>query len=334
LGNTSYKRFFLYAFAAATYVVSGFFGCGDGGETDGVFKVGVVLDIGGKDDKGKNAMVWRGCQRASDEFPIEIEYSEPTSLSESRKAIGELVSAGTDLIIVAAGPLSSEVAKYASDNPGVDFVVIDGVSGANNVLALAYPLESIGYVAGAGASAYFPEGRFGFIGGRDDAPTKRLYEGFSRAVFEYAGVETGGVFLGEGFEAPGDTESAVAAAEKMYDSGADVIFTAAGPSNPDIFAVALDKGKYAIGFESNQNWVEPGTVFLSASRRTDEVVYEAISSALNDRFEGGIRYFSIGDDVIEFPFDGENQALYDMGVIARIENVRSELAAEETVEKP
>jgi basic membrane protein A len=329
-----YKRCLLCILAAGTYAVFGFLGCGDNGETDAIFKVGVVMDVGGKDDKGKNAMIWRGCQRASDEFPIKIEYSEPTSLSESREVIGEFVSAGTDLVIVAAGPLSSEVMKRASENPEVNFVVIDGISGADNVLALAYPLESIGFVAGAGASAYFPEGRFGFIGGRDDVSTRRLYEGFSRAVFEYAGVETDGVFLGDDFEAPGDTESAVAAAKRMYNKGVDVIFAAAGPSNSDIFAIALDKGKYAIGFESNQNWVEPGTVFLSASRRTDEVVYKIISNAANNLFEGGIRDFSIGDDVIEFPFDGENQALYDMGVIARIENVRSELAAAEIVKTP
>lgn len=334
MGIAKYKRCFLCLLAAVTYAVFGFLGCGDGGETDGVFKVGVVLDIGGKDDKGKNAMVWRGCQRASDEFPVEIEYFEPASLSESREAIGELVSTGTDLIIIAAGPLGSEVVKRASKNPEVDFAVIDGVTGADNVLALSYPLESIGYVVGAGASAYFPEGRFGFIGGRDDVLTRRLYEGFSRAVFEYTGAETDGVFLGKDFEVLGDTESAVAAAKRMYDLGADVIFAAAGPSNPDIFAVALGKGKHAIGFESNQNWIEPGTVFLSASRRTDEVVYEIISNALNDHFEGGVRYFSIEDDVIEFPFDDENQALYDMGVIGRIENVRSELAATEILEKP
>jgi basic membrane protein A len=276
-GSKRYKLRLLYILVAGLYVIFPFSGCGDKATTDDVFKVGVVLDVGGKEDKGKNALIWRGCQRASDEFSIEVECFEPKSLSESREAISELVSSGADLVIVAAAHLSSEVTKYASENPEVNFVVIDGPAGANNVLTLVYPLESIGYVAGAGASAYFPEGRFGFIGGRDDVPTRRLYEGFSRAVSEYADEETDGVFLGEGFDAPGETEKAVAHAKRMYSAGVDVIFAAAGPSNPDIFAVALDKRKFVIGFESNQNWIEPGRVFLSASRRTDEVVSRAVS---------------------------------------------------------
>jgi basic membrane protein A len=304
-------------------------GCGKKPERDTALNVGVVMDVGGRDDKGKNALIWRGCQRAIEELDVGINYREPASESEFRKAVEELISEGAELLIVAAAPLETTVFGYAAENPGVDFVIIDGTAGSDNVLALTFAYEDAGYIAGAAAAAYFPTGKFGFIGGREDAPTRELSRGFSRALYDFAGKKPDVAFLGDDFEAPADTEKAVGAAERMYGAGAYVIFAAAGRSNVDIFAVDLERGRYAVGYESNQNWIEPGWVFLSVSRRTDEIVYEVILDRSGGCFNGGVRKYTVGDDVFEFPIDEENHALYDKGVVARIETVRSELTAGE-----
>ncbi len=303
--------------------------CGKKPERDDALNVGVVMDVGGRDDKGKNALIWRGCQRAIEELDVGVNYREPASESEFRKAVEELISDGAELLIVAATPLETTVFEYAAENPGVDFVIIDGTDGTDNVLALTFAYEDAGYIAGAAAAAYFPTGKFGFIGGREDAPTRELSRGFSRALYDFAGKKPDIAFLGDDFEAPADTEKAVGVAKRMYSAGADVIFAAAGRSNVDIFAVALERGRYAVGYESNQNWIEPGWVFLSVSRRTDEIVYEVILDRSGGRFNGGVRKYTVGDDVFEFPIDEENHALYDKGVVARIETVRSELTAGE-----
>ncbi|UCE28336.1 MAG: BMP family ABC transporter substrate-binding protein [Candidatus Coatesbacteria bacterium] len=313
------------AIAGCFVLLSG--GCSKKAERNAGLSVGVVMDVGGREDKGKNALIWRGCQRVIEELDVEIEYREPASESEFNEALEELLCEGVGLLIVAAAPSETIVLKYAAENPDVDFVVIDGTEGADNVLALTFAYEDAGYVAGAAAAAYFPAGAFGFIGGREDAPTLELSKGFSQALVDFGSKKPDVAFLGDGFEAPADIEKAVAEAERMYGAGADIVFAAAGRSNVDILAVALEKRRYAIGYESNQNWIEPGWVFLSVSRRTDEVIYDIMLDKYGGRFDGGVREYNIGDDVFEFPIDEENQALYDKDVVARIETVRSELAA-------
>jgi basic membrane protein A len=327
----------LFASIYITFVAFALFsngGCGREGEPGDALKIGVVMDVGGRDDKGKNALVWRGCQRAIEEFDVDIDYREPASISESRESMEDLISGGAELLIVAAAPLAPIALEYAAENPGVDFLVVDGRESRENVLALSFPMEDAGYIAGSAAAVFYPGGTYAFIGGREDDQTKRLAAGFSRSVVEFTGDEPEAVFLGDDFDAPADTEKATTVAKRMYDGGVDVLFAAAGASNPDIFAVTLEKNRYAIGCESNQNWIERGCIFLSVSRRVDEIVYDVILAETAGRFEGGVRNYTIGDDVIEFPVDEENQAVYDRGVIGRIESTRSELAASEVPESP
>src|SRR5215467_12037971 len=72
-----------------------------GGRDDagGKKRVGIVFDIGGKDDKSFNAAAWEGVQRAERELPIKlrnVEPGDPTSIEPSMRAFAER---GYDLII-------------------------------------------------------------------------------------------------------------------------------------------------------------------------------------------------------------------------------------------
>src|SRR5215204_2859573 len=51
--------------------------------------VGIVFDIGGKDDRSFNAAAWEGVQRAAKDFPIvlrDVEPGDPTSIEPSMRA--------------------------------------------------------------------------------------------------------------------------------------------------------------------------------------------------------------------------------------------------------
>src|SRR5258707_11565180 len=61
--------------------------------------VGIVFDIGGKDDHSFNAAAWEGVQRAAKDFPIilrDVEPGDPTSIEPAMRALAER---GYDLII-------------------------------------------------------------------------------------------------------------------------------------------------------------------------------------------------------------------------------------------
>src|SRR5262245_42811109 len=68
-------------------------------ESGGKLRVGIVFDIGGKDDKSFNAAAWEGVKRAKDELGIflrDVEPGDPTSIEPSMRAFAER---GYDLIV-------------------------------------------------------------------------------------------------------------------------------------------------------------------------------------------------------------------------------------------
>ncbi|HVG18391.1 MAG TPA: BMP family ABC transporter substrate-binding protein, partial [Blastocatellia bacterium] len=89
-------------------------GFGSREDSDGKIRVGIVFDIGGKDDKSFNAAAWEGVKRAAQDFPIrlrDVEPGDPTSIEPSMRAFAER---GYDLIIgvgFAQAPIMQDVAR-------------------------------------------------------------------------------------------------------------------------------------------------------------------------------------------------------------------------------
>src|SRR5436853_6317344 len=54
--------------------------------------VGIVFDIGGKDDRSFNAAAWEGVQRAAKDMPLvlrDVEPGDPTSIEPAMRAFTE-----------------------------------------------------------------------------------------------------------------------------------------------------------------------------------------------------------------------------------------------------
>src|SRR5688572_32596742 len=55
-------------------------------------KVGIVFDIGGKNDRSFNAAAWEGVKRAANDMPIclyDVEPGNPTSIEPAMRAFAE-----------------------------------------------------------------------------------------------------------------------------------------------------------------------------------------------------------------------------------------------------
>ncbi len=115
--------FFLYLAAFA------FSGCNTKTEAkkDCQIRVGIVFDIGGKNDRSFNAAAWDGVRRAEKDLPIclyDVEPGNPTSIEPAMRAFAEK---NFDLIIgigFAQGPIMQKVAE---DYPNIEFAIVDGV---------------------------------------------------------------------------------------------------------------------------------------------------------------------------------------------------------------
>src|SRR2546430_523031 len=141
--------------------------------------VGIVFDIGGKDDRSFNAAAFAGVKCAeTGKWPNgtscgkpplnivlrDIEPGNPTSIEPAMRAFAER---GYDLIIgvgFAQAPIMEQVAK---EYPNIHFAIVDGISNLPNVASLVFKEHEGSYLVGMLAAQTSRTGTIGFIGGMD-----------------------------------------------------------------------------------------------------------------------------------------------------------------------
>ncbi|MEO6050429.1 MAG: BMP family ABC transporter substrate-binding protein [Pyrinomonadaceae bacterium] len=308
-------------------------------------KVGIVFDIGGKNDRSFNAAAWEGVKRAQADLDIclyDVEPGNPTSIEPAMRAFAEK---NFDLIIgvgFAQGPIMQRVAL---DYPNNKFAIIDGVifdedgkTPLKNVASLVFREHEGSYLVGMIAASKSKTGTLGFLGGMDIPLIHRFETGYAegaksvnpnvKIIDNYVGVTDGA------WNNPGKgKELALAQIEK----GADVIFTAAGNSGLGAFDAVEqygknDKGeanKFVIGVDSNQNGVKPGFVLTSMVKRVDNAVYDVVKEILGGKFDGGFHVFGLDKDGVAYSMDDNNKGIIPDDVIAKAEEAKKKIVAGE-----
>ncbi len=314
-------------------------------EEKGKIKVGIVFDIGGKNDRSFNAAAWDGVKRAEKDFDIalrDVEPGNPTSIEPSMRAFAEK---GYDLIIgvgFAQGPIMQKVAK---DYPNIKFAIVDGVifeedgkTPKQNVASLVFREHEGSYLVGMLAATKSKSGVLGFIGGMDIPLIHRFATGYEEGarsvnpniIFykNYCGVTDGA------WNNPGKgKELALSQIEK----GADVIFTAAGNSGLGAFDAVEQYGKdangeankFVIGVDSNQNGVKPGFVLTSMVKRVDNAVYDVVKEVLGGKFQGGFHVFGLDKNGVAYSMDDFNKSLISPETIKKVEEAKKKIVAGE-----
>ena len=306
-------------------------------------KVGVVFDIGGKNDRSFNAAAWEGVQRAQKDLDIclyDVEPGNPTSIEPAMRAFAEK---NFDLIIgigFAQGPIMQRV---AANYPNIKFAIVDGVifdedgkTPMKNVASLVFREHEGSYLVGMIAASKSKTGTLGFLGGMDIGLIHRFATGYEegarsvnpniKVIVNYVGVTDGA------WNNPGKGKEISLA---QIDKGADVIFTAAGNSGLGAFDAVEQYGKndqgeankFVIGVDSNQNGVKPGFVLTSMVKRVDNAVYDVVKEVLGGKFEGGFHVFGLDKDGVAYSMDDNNKAIIPGDVLLKVEDAKKKIVA-------
>jgi basic membrane protein A and related proteins len=303
-------------------------------------KVGIVFDIGGKNDRSFNAAAWEGVKRAEKDLPIclyDVEPGNPTSIEPAMRAFAEK---NFDLIVgvgFAQGPI---MAKVADDYPNIKFAIIDGVifekdgkTPKKNVASLVFREHEGSYLVGMIAASKSKSGVLGFIGGMDIPLIHKFETGYAegaksinpniKVVDNYVGVTD------SAWNNPGKGKEL---ALSQIGQGADVIFTAAGNSGLGAFDAVEQYGKtngeankFVIGVDSNQNGVKPGFVLTSMVKRVDNAVYDVVKEVLSGKFEGGFHVFGLDKDGVAFSMDDNNKGLIPDDVLKKVDIAKTKI---------
>ncbi len=308
-------------------------------------KVGIVFDIGGKNDRSFNASAWEGVKRAEKDLPIclyDVEPGNPTSIEPAMRAFAEK---NFDLIIgigFAQGPIMQ---KVATDYPNIKFAIVDGVifeadgkTPMKNVASLVFREHEGSYLVGMIAAKKSKTGVLGFVGGMDIPLIHKFETGYAegaksvnpniKIIDNYVGVTDGA------WNNPGKGKELALA---QIDKGADVIFTAAGNSGLGAFDAVEQYGrdengqarKFVIGVDSNQNMVKPGFVLTSMVKRVDNAVYDVVKEVLDGKFQGGFHSFGLDKDGVAYAMDDNNRGLIPDDVIVSVDEAKRKIIAGE-----
>src|SRR5947208_8848804 len=315
--------------------------------------VGIVFDLGGKDDRSFNAAAWTGVKCAEtgmlpdgktscgkppmDIVVRDVEPGNPVSIEPAMRAFAER---GYDLVIgvgFAQGPIMQ---KVATDYPNIHFAIIDGVifeadgkTPKSNVASLVFKEHEGSYLVGLIAGMTTKTNTLGFIGGMDIGLIHRFEGGFEQGakaanpniqvVQNYVGVTDAA------WNNPGKGKEIALA---QINKGADVIFTAAGNSGLGAFDAVEQAGKengrathFVIGVDSNQNMVKPGYVLTSMVKRVDNAVYNIISEVVNHKFQGGFHEFGLDTDGVGYVMDNNNQNLVSADALRAAEDAKKKI---------
>jgi basic membrane protein A len=116
-------------------------------------------------------------------------------------------------------------------------------------------------------------------------------------------------------------------ARSQFDRGADIVYAAAGSTGLGVLQAAADAKKLAIGVDSNQDHLHPGTMLTSMVKRVDLAVYQAFRSAKDGGWQAGIRSLGVAEDGVGFTLDEYNDALVTPTMRAKAEAARVDIVA-------
>jgi len=290
-------------------------------------KVALVLDKGGKDDKSFNAAAFEGTNKAKKEIGgIEVKTVEATDDAAIERMIHSFAEKKFDLVIAIGFSMADGVKKVAAKFPEVKFALVDAEVTLPNVRSLLFEEHQGSYLVGALAGLMTKSNAVGFLGGMDVPLIRRFQMGFEAGLkHTNPKAKLSNSYVGVTPDAWNNPAKAKELALSQYNGGADIIFGAAGASNYGLFDAAEDRKKFAIGVDSNQNWVKPGFILTSMLKRVDVAVFQVIKDTKDGKFTGSTQRFGLENKGVDYSIDQFNEKLVPMDVRKKVDEIKVEI---------
>ncbi|HBG00282.1 MAG TPA: BMP family ABC transporter substrate-binding protein [Firmicutes bacterium] len=291
-------------------------------------RIGLIFAEGGLGDQSFNDAAYRGLMQAKDELGVDVVYVEPADIAEMEEHQRAYADLDLDLVIVIGFIHESALNEVSADYPDINFAIVDSVVDMPNVTSLVFEEHEGSFLVGVLAGLMTETNTVGFVGGMEVPLIRKFEVGFAEgAKYANPNVEVLVNYAGS-FGDPGrGRELAVSQNER----NADIVYHAAGGTGSGVIDAAVASGFYAIGVDSDQDYMAPGTVLTSMVKRVDTAVFEVIKSVVDGTLKGGVRSFGIQDGGIgtsEFTYTKE---LIPQSVFDAIDEARDKIVAGEIV---
>jgi len=272
------------------------------------YNVAVVFATGGLGDKSFNDAAYTGLQKAKTDFAnisFDFTYAEPTAISDYEGFLRGFAQHTNyiepyDLIIAIGFDQEVALQTVANETPNQKFAIVDMYIDPivyPNVASLLFSEHEGSALVGAIAGLTTTTDKIGFVGGQDIPLINKFAAGYVFGAGYVNPMINGSTNIAANVTIAYtddwvDTTAGQTLADGIYDSGADIIFAAAGRSGLGVFDSVKDKNTtssvplWVIGVDSPQMYYgtadpadpQPPTLCLTSMlKRVDVAVYDVIS---------------------------------------------------------
>ncbi len=281
----------------------------------------IVYDMGGKFDKSFNEAAYRGMEQWKKETGQKYLDFEISNESQREQAIRRMAERGATPIIGIGFGQASSIEKIAKEFPKQQFAIIDMVVNAPNVQSVVFKEQEGSFLVGAMASIASKSGKVGFVGGMDIPLIRKFQCGYEQgAKHANPKAEIFSNMTGTTGAAWNDPARGGELAKAQFAKGADVVFAAAGGTGVGVYQAAKDSGKLAIGVDSNQNHLQPGTMLTSMVKRVDLAVYNVAKA-----HKPGLLVLGLKEGGVDYAMDEHNAKLVSPEMKKKVEAIKADI---------
>ena len=283
----------------------------------------VIYDMGGKFDKSFNEAAYNGAERWKKESGKAYLDFEISNEAQREQAIRRMADKGANPIVGVGFAQGSTIEKVAKDFPKLQFAIIDSVVKLPNVESVVFKEQEGSFLVGMMAALASKSGKVGFVGGMDIPLIRKFQCGYEQGA-KYANpkVEVSAAMTGTTPSAGNDPTRGGELAKAQFAKGVDVIFAAAGGTGVGVYQAAKDGGKLAIGVDSNQNHLQPGTMLTSMVKRVDVAVYQLFKKA-----NPGVSSLGLKEGGVDYALDKHNEKLVSADMKKKVDAAKADIIA-------
>src|SRR5256714_6079581 len=316
-------------------------GCGGGGggtkpsagtTTKGgkKFKVGLVPDVSGLNDRGFNHLSYVGLLRAQTELGVQPAVYHSNAQLDYLPNMTTLARKGYDLTIAVGYTEATAVDTAATNFPKSKFAIVDvdqteEAHKPANLLGLLFREQETGYLVGylAGLEEKRRPGPdlVGSVGGEKQPPVDRFIAGYQAGA---KAADPGIKVINSYSQDFTRQDLCKSIALNQIAEGAGVVFQVAGGCGIGVIRAAAEKNVWAIGVDADQSFIDPQHVLTSATKHVDVAVFKAIESVVKGTFKGGNVTYGLKDNGVGL---GKISPRVPKSEVAQVNKIKAQIIA-------
>jgi basic membrane protein A len=283
----------------------------------------IIYELGGKADRSFNQAAFEGAERWRHATGGRYREFVVAHSAQREQAARRFAERGANPVVGIGFPQAGSIAAVAKAFPETQFAIIDAVVDLPNVQSFVYREHEGSFLVGMLAALASKTGKVGFVGGMDIPLVRKFLCGYEQGA-RYANpqVELRWAMAGSTPAAWTDPARGAELALGQIAQGVDVVFAAAGTTGLGTMQAAHDRGILAIGVDSNQNHLHPGTLLTSMVKRTDVAVAQAFAGV-----QPGTTTLGLKEGGVDYALDQHNHKLVTPAMRQKVDAAKADIIA-------